>query len=126
MTSSANDQRFGVAGPAAELRPQVYATLARLLKNGLVEVVGRGARRRARSQALRDHRRLGVTDIERSALRAREALAATATPPATKVVLALLTGREANDLLDAQRSEHLRSMRQLTPRAGATATSRTC
>ena len=33
-----------------------------------------------------------------------------------KVVLALLTGREANDLLDAQRSEHLRLMRELTAR----------
>ena len=31
-------------------------------------------------------------------------------------MLALLTGREANDLLDAQRSEHLRLMRELTAR----------
>ena len=33
-----------------------------------------------------------------------------------KVVLALLTGRGADDLLDAQRAEHLRLMRELTAR----------
>lgn len=34
----------------------------------------------------------------------------------TKVVLALLTGRSAADLLDTQRAEHLRLMRILTDR----------
>jgi len=34
----------------------------------------------------------------------------------TKVVLALLTGRSAADLLDTQRAEHLRLMRELTRR----------
>jgi hypothetical protein len=34
----------------------------------------------------------------------------------SKVVLALLTGRSANEVLDAQRSEHLRLMRELTRR----------
>jgi hypothetical protein len=34
----------------------------------------------------------------------------------TKVVLALLTGRAAADLLDTQRHEHLRLMRDLTRR----------
>ena len=34
----------------------------------------------------------------------------------TKVVLALLTGRSAADILDRQRAEHLRLMRQLTQR----------
>lgn len=34
----------------------------------------------------------------------------------TKVVLALLTGRNAADILDTQRAEHLRSMRILTDR----------
>ena len=34
----------------------------------------------------------------------------------TKVVLALLTGRDAADLLDVQRAEHLRLMRELTRR----------
>ena len=33
-----------------------------------------------------------------------------------KIVLALLTGRGAADLLDAQRAEHLRLMRELTER----------
>ena len=33
-----------------------------------------------------------------------------------KVVLALLTGRGAEELLDAQRAEHLRLMRELTAR----------
>ena len=34
----------------------------------------------------------------------------------TKVVLALLTGRDAADMLDTQRAEHLRLMRELTRR----------
>lgn len=34
----------------------------------------------------------------------------------TKVVLTLLTGRDAADLLDTQRAEHLRLMRELTRR----------
>jgi len=34
----------------------------------------------------------------------------------TKVVLALLTGRSATALLDVQRAEHLRLMRELTHR----------
>ena len=34
----------------------------------------------------------------------------------TKVVLALLSGRSATDLLDTQRAEHLRAMRRLTTR----------
>ncbi|HWB36609.1 MAG TPA: PadR family transcriptional regulator, partial [Rugosimonospora sp.] len=34
----------------------------------------------------------------------------------TKVVLALLTGRPAAEILDTQRAEHLRLMRELTQR----------
>ena len=43
----------------------------------------------------------------------------------TKVVLALLTGRAAAELLDTQRAEHLRLMRELTRAQDATATSPT-
>jgi len=94
---------------------QVYSTLNRLLKNGLVEENGVEAgsgpdrKRYAITEA-------GVTNVE-------EWLKSPESPSVylqntlyTKVVLALLSGRGAQDLLDAQRSSHLRAMRELTAR----------
>ena len=93
---------------------QVYYTLSRLLKNGRVEVQsepgdGPERKRYAITSA-------GVTDVA-------EWLATPEKPEPylqstlyTKVVLALLTGRSAEDLLDTQRAEHLRLMRELTRR----------
>lgn len=93
---------------------QVYATLARLLKNGLVEVRsepgdGPDRKRYAITAA-------GVTDVERWLSRAEKPEAYLQNTLYTKVVLALLTGRNAAELLDLQRSEHLRVMRELTRR----------
>ena len=58
----------------------------------------------------------GVTDIERWLSQPEKPEPYLQSTLYAKVVLALLTGREANDLLDAQRSEHLRLMRELTAR----------
>jgi len=107
------DSRFGTDRPVAY--GQVYATLARLLKSGLVTVdaveAGEGPDRKryAITEA-------GVADVERW-------LASPEAPEPylqnvlyTKVVLALLSGRPAIDVLDTQRAEHLRVMRELTSR----------
>jgi DNA-binding PadR family transcriptional regulator len=94
---------------------QVYSTLSRLLKNGLVEVDGVEAgdgpdRKRYAITAA------GVTDVagwlgqpERPDPYLHNTLY-------TKVVLALLTGRSAVQVLDRQRAEHLDLMRDLTRR----------
>lgn len=106
------DERFG---HFRELRyGQVYSTLARLLKNGLVQVAEEpGAGPDRKIYAITD---AGVTDVATW-------LAQPETPEPylqstlyTKVVLALLTGRSANEVLDVQRSEHLQLMRRLTER----------
>jgi DNA-binding PadR family transcriptional regulator len=109
----AYDERFGRVRPLAF--GQVYATLSRLLKNGLVEVdaVEPGDGPERKRYAITD---AGVTDVqqwlstpERPDLYLQSTLY-------TKVVLALLTGRPAADLLDTQRAEHLSLMRELTRR----------
>ncbi|WP_405478760.1 PadR family transcriptional regulator [Streptomyces sp. NBC_00009] len=94
---------------------QVYSTMSRLLKNGLVEVDGieAGDGPERKRYAITD---AGITDVQRWL----------ATPEApepylqsvlyTKVVLALLTERDAATVLDTQRAEHLRMMRILTDR----------
>ncbi|RLK26166.1 PadR family transcriptional regulator [Micromonospora sp. M71_S20] len=107
------DERFGHARPLAY--GQVYATLSRLLRGGLVEVEsvepGEGPERKryAITEA-------GVTDVTQWLARAEKPEPYLQSTLYTKVVLALLTGRPAADVLDVQRSEHLRMMRELTRR----------
>ena len=93
----------------------MYATLARLLKNGLVEVDGvePGAGPERKRYAITE---AGVTDIERWLSQPEKPEPYLQSTLYAKVVLALLTGRGANELLDAQRAEHLRLMRELTQR----------
>ncbi|WP_329455881.1 PadR family transcriptional regulator [Streptomyces sp. NBC_01497] len=107
------DERFGHDRPLHY--GQVYSTMSRLLKNGLVEVdsVESGEGPERKRYAITDS---GVTDV-------REWLATPEKPEPylhstlyTKVVIALLTGRDAADLLDVQRASHLRMMRELTER----------
>lgn len=97
---------------------QVYSTLSRLLRDGLVEEDGVEAgggpsrKRYAITSA-------GITDVE--------AWLASPEPPEpylhnvlyTKVVVALLSGRSAYEVLDGQRSAHLQAMRALTTRRSA-------
>ena len=107
------DERFGHARPVPY--GQVYSTLARLLRQGLVEADGVEAaggperKRYAITEA-------GVADV-------RDWLASPEKPDTylqntlyTKVVLALLSGRPAADVLDVQRTAHLDEMRELTRR----------
>ena len=106
------DERFG---HGRELHyGQVYSTLARLLKNGLVEVeaepgAGPDRKRYAITSA-------GVTDVAGWLAQPEKPEPYLQSTLQTKVLLALLTGRDAADLLDTQRSEHLRLMRELTRR----------
>ncbi|MFE0028250.1 PadR family transcriptional regulator [Amycolatopsis sp. NPDC059021] len=94
---------------------QVYSTLSRLLRNGLVEEKGiePGDGPDRKRYAITD---AGVTNVaewlgtpENPSLYLQNTLY-------TKVVLALLSERSATDVLDAQRAEHLRAMRKLTTR----------
>ena len=97
----------------------VYATLARLERDGRVTA---GAAERVDGP---DRRRYAITADGEHEL-ARWVAAPLMPEPHlqaalyTKVVLALLSGRSATDVLDVQRGEHLRLMRVLTRRkAGA-------
>ncbi|HWM06738.1 MAG TPA: PadR family transcriptional regulator [Actinophytocola sp.] len=109
----AYDEHFGHDRPLHY--GQVYATLSRLLKNGLIEEDGveqAGGPDRKRYAVTAE----GVTDVERwlgtpekPALYMQSALY-------TKVVIALLSRRAAADVLDIQRAAHLSAMRELTTR----------
>ncbi|MEU1313417.1 PadR family transcriptional regulator [Streptomyces cinnamoneus] len=107
------DDRFGHDRPLHY--GQVYSTMSRLLKNGLVEVDGieHGGGPDRKRYAITD---AGVTDVGQWLTRPEKPEPYLQSTLYTKVVLALLTGRDANALLDAQRSEHLRLMRELTQR----------
>jgi DNA-binding PadR family transcriptional regulator len=109
----AYDERFGQDRPLAY--GQVYATLSRLLKNGLVELDGVEAgdgpdrKRYAITEA-------GVADVDLWLGQPETPQPYLQSTLYAKVVLALLTGRPAQDVLDVQRAEHLGLMRELTQR----------
>ncbi|WP_431948553.1 PadR family transcriptional regulator [Actinacidiphila sp. bgisy167] len=107
------DERFGQDRPLHY--GQVYSTMSRLLRNGLVEIdaiePGEGPERKryAITEA-------GVTDVGRWLATPEKPEPYLQSTLYTKVVLALLTRRDATALLDVQRAEHLRMMRELTER----------
>ncbi|MFI6446922.1 PadR family transcriptional regulator [Kitasatospora sp. NPDC050543] len=109
----AYDERFGRTRSLHY--GQVYSTLSRLLKNGLVDVEGVEAgdgpdrKRYTITEA-------GVTDVTEWLGRAESPEPYLQNTLYTKVVLAVLTGRRPQDVLDVQRAEHLRQMRELTRR----------
>ncbi|MEV6671454.1 PadR family transcriptional regulator [Streptomyces sp. NPDC051162] len=107
------DERFGHDRPLHY--GQVYSTMSRLLKNGLVEVDGieHGGGPDRKRYAITD---AGVTDVEQWLVQPERPEPYLQSTLYTKVVVALLTGRDADGLLDAQRAEHLRLMRELTRR----------
>jgi DNA-binding PadR family transcriptional regulator len=107
------DERFGQDRPLAY--GQVYATLARLLKNGLVRVDGteQGDGPERKRYAITD---AGVTDVAAWLETPEKPEPYLHSTLYTKVALALMTGRPAHTVLDTQRSEHLRLMRELTRR----------
>jgi DNA-binding PadR family transcriptional regulator len=89
--------------------------MSRLLKHGLVEVDGRepGGGPERKRYAITD---AGITDVAGWLSRPEKPEPYLQSTLYTKVVLALLTGRDAGELLDLQRAEHLRLMRELTRR----------
>jgi DNA-binding PadR family transcriptional regulator len=107
------DERFGRDRPLQY--GQVYATLARLLKRGLVEVDGvePGGGPERKRYAITD---AGVADVERWLTEPEAPEPYLQSTLYAKVALALLTGRSAQSILDTQRAEHLRAMRELTRR----------
>lgn len=109
----AYDRRFGQDRPLAY--GQVYSTLSRLLRNGLVEESGiePGGGPDRKRYAITD---AGITDVEEWLMTPEKPESYLQSTLYTKVVLALLSGRSATEVLDAQRGAHLRSMRELTAR----------
>jgi DNA-binding PadR family transcriptional regulator len=107
------DEQFGQDRPLAY--GQVYATLSRLLKNGLVEVEGvtPGGGPDRKRYAITD---AGVTDVGTWLAQPEPPDVYLHSALYTKLVIALLTGRSATDVLEAQRAEHLGAMRALTRR----------
>ncbi|GAA1981284.1 PadR family transcriptional regulator [Amycolatopsis minnesotensis] len=109
----AYDEQFGHDRPLAY--GQVYSTLSRLLRNGMVEVAGvesgEGPERKRYTIT-----GAGVTDVETWLRTPESPEPYLQNTLYTKVVLALLSGRSATEVLDAQRSEHLKVMRALTKR----------
>ena len=112
----AYDERFGQDRPLAY--GQVYATLSRLLKGGLVTIDGVEAgggpdrKRYAITEA-------GVADVDLWLSQPEKPEPYLQSTLYAKVVLALLTGRPAADVLDTQRAAHLQLMRELTRRKAA-------
>lgn len=107
------DRFFGLKKPLAF--GQVYSTLSRLARDGLVTVVDE------ESAAGPDRKRYDVTAAGRERLAAWmfTADAPTALLQANlfaKTVVALLVDQDAERLLDIQRAEHLAWMRDLTRR----------
>ncbi|PRY32068.1 PadR family transcriptional regulator [Pseudosporangium ferrugineum] len=109
----AYDRHFGRDRPLHH--GQVYATLSRLLKNGLVEVaaVEPGAGPDRKRYAITGP---GVTGVRRWMSEPEDPAGYLHSAVHAKVVGALLTGRSAAAVLDAQRAAHLRAMRELTRR----------
>jgi DNA-binding PadR family transcriptional regulator len=103
LFSNGKELRFG----------QVYASLSRLLRDGLVVVdsvereVGPDRKRYAITPD-------GVTRLEGWLMDPVDPRIYLQSVQFTKVVLALMSGRSAEEILDAQRSAHLKTMRELT------------
>lgn len=92
---------------------QVYATLARLARDGKVHVgdpePGAGPERKR--YVITEQ---GVTEVESWLTEPVDPEPHLQTVLFAKVVLALMTGRSAEDYLDTQRAAHLQRMRELT------------
>jgi DNA-binding PadR family transcriptional regulator len=112
----AYDQHFGHDRPLHY--GQVYTTLAKLLRNGMVSVDG------ADGDGGPDRKRYtiteaGVTDVQRWLGEPEKPDQYLQSALYAKVIGALLTGRPAAGVLDTQREEHLVAMRELTRRKRA-------
>lgn len=101
----------------SEMRPlqfgQIYATLSRLERDGLVELAettpGQGPERK--TYAITDE---GVTDLERWYGEPEPAQSPIDGALFLKITLALLSDRDAAGIIEAQRELHTERMRELT------------
>lgn len=101
----------------AEMRPirfgQIYATLSRLERDGLVELAettpGQGPDRKTYAITAD-----GVTDLENWYDEPEPSQSPIDSTLFLKVTLALLSGRDAAQIINAQHSQHTERMRQLT------------
>jgi DNA-binding PadR family transcriptional regulator len=109
----AYDEHFGQDRPLHY--GQVYSTLSRLLRDGLVEVdgveAGEGPERKRYAITS-----TGVTDVQDWLITPERPELYLHSTLYTKVVLALMSGRSAAEVLDVQRASHLETMRGLTRR----------
>ena len=109
------DSRFGRSRQVQFA--QVYKTLSRLERDGLAEVTavehGEGPERRRYAITPQ-----GLTEFETWLASPEPATVHAQSVLYVKVVLALLSGRPAAQVLDAQRRVHLARMRELTARRG--------
>lgn len=92
---------------------QIYATLSRLERDGLVELAetapGQGPERKTYSITAE-----GVTDLERWYGEPEPAQSPIDSALFLKVTLALLSGRDAGQIIEAQRERHADRMREFT------------
>ncbi len=105
------DQRFGVDKPMPF--GQVYATLSRFERDGRAVVVGTeaGDGPERKRYAITEQ---GVTDLAQWMKEPEPPEPHLQSVLFVKVVLALLSGRDAEAVLDRQRAAHLARMRELT------------
>ncbi len=107
---SAYDTHFGTARDIKY--GQVYATLARLERDGLAHTVaiesGEGPDRR--NYAITDQ---GITELEQWLFEAEPVRPTAPSELFVKVTLALVSGRPAADILDSQRAVYLERLREL-------------
>lgn len=110
-------RRFDENFPGGRSLPfgQIYATLARLKRDGLVDVAavesGSGPDRK-----LYVITPAGVADLELWLDTPQPPAAQQRSELFVKVVVALMSGRDADGVLDTQRAAHLRRMRGVTDR----------
>ena len=92
---------------------QIYSTLSRLERDGLIDLTGaeRGQGPDRKRYAITED---GVTDLDEWLREPVPAEPQVQNVLFTKVVLALFSNRPAHRFLEAQRAQHLRRMKQLT------------
>lgn len=112
----AYDERFGHGRSLAY--GQVYSTLSRLLRDGLVQVDGHesGEGPERKRYSITEE---GIASVEQWLSTPEKPVADLHNTLFTKVVLAVLSGRDPNGVLDAQRHAHMEIMRELTRRKTA-------
>ncbi|MEV6299002.1 PadR family transcriptional regulator [Actinoplanes sp. NPDC051861] len=114
------DRRFGAAKPVRF--GQIYRILAQLVRDGRIQIVAvePGAGPDRKRYAITPE---GVAELDTWLGEPEEPQPDLQPVLFTKIVLALASGRPADEFLDAQRARHLDAMRELTTARRSAATS---